>query len=165
LWVTFPTFQKNMTLNKDTFTGEYQYSLDSKGRVNIPAKFRQALSKKNQNTFVATRGQDPCVWIYPLTEWKKIEDELRNLSSVSGIHRTFIRQIARSATPSTCDKQGRITLSPSLISFSQIDKNALIIGMINKIEIWNPETLKAVDEKNMIKDSVELNSLADKIVI
>lgn len=165
MWVTFPTFQKNMTLNKDTFTGEYQYSLDSKGRVNIPAKFRQALSKKNQNTFVATRGQDPCVWIYPLTEWKKIEDELRNLSSVSGIHRTFIRQIARSATPSTCDKQGRITLSPSLISFSQIDKNALIIGMINKIEIWNPETLKAVDEKNMIKDSVELNSLADKIVI
>jgi MraZ protein len=154
-----------MTLNKDTFTGEYQYSLDSKGRVNIPAKFRQALSKKNQNTFVATRGQDPCVWIYPLTEWKKIEDELRNLSSVSGIHRTFIRQIARSATPSTCDKQGRITLSPSLISFSQIDKNALIIGMINKIEIWNPETLKAVDEKNMIKDSVELNSLADKIVV
>lgn len=154
-----------MTLNKDTFTGEYQYSLDSKGRVNIPAKFRQALSKKNQNTFVATRGQDPCVWIYPLTEWKKIEDELRNLSSVSGIHRTFIRQIARSATPSTCDKQGRITLSPSLISFSQIDKKALIIGMINKIEIWNPETLKTVDEKNMIEDSIELNSLADKIVI
>ena len=165
MWVTFPTFQKNMTLNKDTFTGEYQYSLDSKGRVNIPAKFRQALSKKNQNTFVATRGQDPCVWIYPLTEWKKIEDELRNLSSVSGIHRTFIRQIARSATPSTCDKQGRITLSPSLISFSQIDKSALIIGMINKIEIWNPDTLKAVDEKNMIEDSVKLNSLADKIVI
>ena len=154
-----------MTLNKDTFTGEYQYSLDSKGRVNIPAKFRQALSKKNLNTFVATRGQDPCVWIYPLTEWKKIEDELRNLSSVSGVHRTFVRQIARSATPSTCDKQGRITLSPSLISFSQIDKDALIIGMINKIEIWNPETLKAVDEKNINRDSEELNSLADKIVI
>ena len=154
-----------MTLNKDTFTGEYQYSLDSKGRVNIPAKFRQALSKKNQNTFVATRGQDPCVWIYPLTEWKKIEDELRNLSSVSGIHRTFIRQIARSATPSTCDKQGRISLSPSLISFSRIDRNALIIGMINKIEIWDPETLKAVDEKNINEDSNELNSLADKIVI
>ena len=154
-----------MTLNKDTFTGEYQYSLDSKGRVNIPAKFRQALSKKNLNTFVATRGQDPCVWIYPLTEWKKIEDELRNLSSVSGVHRTFVRQIARSATPSTCDKQGRITLSPSLISFSQIDKDALIIGMINKIEIWNPETLKAVDKKNINRDSEKLNSLADKIVI
>ena len=154
-----------MTLNKDTFTGEYQYSLDSKGRVNIPAKFRQSLSKKNQNTFVATRVQDPCVWIYPLTEWKKIEDELRNLSSVSGVHRTFIRQIARSATPSTCDKQGRIMLSPSLISYSQLDREALIIGMINKIEIWNPKTLKNVDSKNINNDINELNNLADKIVI
>tara|TARA_A100001011_G_scaffold248554_1_gene256856 strand:- start:76 stop:540 length:465 start_codon:yes stop_codon:yes gene_type:complete len=154
-----------MTLNQDTFTGEYQYSLDSKGRVNIPAKFRQSLSKENQNTFVATRGQDPCVWIYPLTEWKKIEDDLRNLSSVSSVHRTFIRQIARSATPSTCDKQGRITLSPSLISYANLDKEALIIGMINKIEIWNPETLNNVDTKNINKDINELNSLADKIVI
>ena len=154
-----------MTLNKDTFTGEYRYSLDSKGRVNIPAKFRQSLSKKNLNTFVATRGQDPCVWIYPLTEWKKIEDELRNLSSVSGVHRTFIRQIARSATPSTCDKQGRIMLNPSLISYAQLDKEALIIGMINKIEIWNPKTLKNVDSKNITKDINELNTLADKIVI
>tara|TARA_S200000501_G_scaffold108465_1_gene101841 strand:- start:370 stop:834 length:465 start_codon:yes stop_codon:yes gene_type:complete len=154
-----------MTLNQDTFTGEYQYSLDSKGRVNIPAKFRQSLSKENQNTFVATRGQDPCVWIYPLTEWKKIEDDLRKLSSVSSVHRTFIRQIARSATPSTCDKQGRITLSPSLISYANLDKEALIIGMINKIEIWNPETLNNVDTKNINKDINELNSLADKIVI
>ena len=154
-----------MTLNKDTFTGEYQYSLDSKGRVNIPAKFRQSLSKKNQNTFVATRGQDPCVWVYPIIEWKKIEDELRNLSSVSGVHRTFIRQIARSATPSTCDKQGRITISPSLISYAQLDKDALILGMINKIEIWNPITLDKLDKKNINNDINELNALADKIVI
>ena len=165
MWVTFPTFQKNMTLNKDTFTGEYQYSLDSKGRVNIPAKFRQSLSKKNQNTFVATRGQDPCVWIYPLTEWKKIEDELRNLSSVSGVHRTFVRQIARSATPSTCDKQGRIILSPSLISYALLAKAALIIGIITIIVIWNPETLKSVDRKNINKDINELNTLAAKTVI
>ena len=87
------------------------------------------------------------------------------MSSVSGVQRTLIRQIARSATPSTCDRQRRITLSPSLTSFSQIDKDALIIGMINKIEIWNPEVLKAVDDKNMNDDSKELNSLADKIVI
>ena len=90
---------------------------------------------------------------------------MRNLSSVSGVHRTFIRQIARSATPSTCDKQGRIMLNPSLISYAQLDKEALIIGMINKIEIWNPETLKSVDSKNINKDINELNTLADKIVI
>ena len=164
MWVIIPTFHKNMTLNKDTFTGEYQYSLDSKGRVNIPAKFRQSLSKKNQNTFVATRGQDPCVWIYPLTEWKKIEDELRNLSSVSGVHRTFIRQIARSATPSTCDKQGRIMLSPSLVSYAQLNKEALIIGMINKIEIWNSKLLNEIDKSEKIDDQ-SYDQLSERVNI
>ena len=154
-----------MTLTSNTFIGEYQYSLDTKGRINIPAKFRQSLSKDNDNTFVATRGQDPCIWIYPINEWKKIEDELRKLSSISGIHRTFVRQIARSATPSTCDKQGRITISPSLLSYAGLNKETLILGMINKIEIWNPDTLEKVDKNNINNDPNEFNSLAEKIVI
>ena len=154
-----------MTITKNTFIGEYHYSLDSKGRVNIPAKFRQSLSKDNKNTFIATRGQDPCIWIYPLAEWKKIELELRNLSSVSGIHRTFVRQIARSATPSTCDKQGRIMINPSLISYAGIEKEALIIGMINKIEIWNFDILKKVDKENLNNDKNEFDMLSDKIVL
>ena len=155
----------NMTITKDTFIGEYHYSLDSKGRVNIPARFRQSLSKDNKNTFIITRGQDPCIWVYPLTEWKKIELELRNLSSVSGIHRTFVRQIARSATPSTCDKQGRIMINPSLISYAGIEKEALIIGMINKIEIWNIDILKKVDKENLNNEKNEFDMLSDKIVL
>ena len=154
-----------MTLSSNTFIGEYQYSLDAKGRINIPAKFRQSLSKDNDNTLVATRGQDPCIWIYPIKEWKKIEDELRKLSSISGIHRTFVRQIARSATPSTCDKQGRIIISPSLLSYAELNKEALILGMINKIEIWNPDILEKVDKNNINDDPNEFNSLAEKIVI
>ena len=154
-----------MTLTPNTFIGEYKYSLDSKGRINIPAKFRQSLSEDNDNTFVATRGQDPCIWIYPIKEWKKIEDELRKLSSISGVHRTFIRQIARSATPSTCDKQGRIMISPPLLSYAGLEKEALIIGMINKIEIWNPGTLENVDKNNINDDPNEFNSLSEKIVI
>ena len=154
-----------MTLTSNTFIGEYQYSLDSKGRINIPAKFRQSMSKDNNKTLVATRGQDPCIWIYPIKEWKKIEDELRKLSSISGIHRTFIRQIARSATPSTCDKQGRIIISPSLLSYAGLNKEALILGMINKIEIWNPDILEKVDKNNINDDPNEFNSLAEKIVI
>ena len=161
----YPYFCKNMTLRLNTFIGEYKYSLDSKGRINIPAKFRQSLSKENNNTFVATRGQDPCIWVYPMKEWKKIEDELRKLSSISGIHRTFIRQIARSATPSTCDKQGRITISPSLLSYAGLNKESLILGMINKIEIWDPEILKKVDQSNINDDPNEFNSLSEKIVI
>ena len=154
-----------MTLTSNTFIGEYKYSLDSKGRINIPAKFRQSLSKDNYNTFVATRGQDPCIWIYPMKEWKKIEDELRKLSSVSGVHRTFVRQIARSATPSTCDKQGRITISPSLLSYAGLKKETLIIGMINKIEIWDPSKLENIDKDNINAEINEFNSLSEKIVI
>ena len=154
-----------MTITKNTFIGEYHYSLDSKGRVNIPAKFRQSLSKENENTFIATRGQDPCIWVYPLAEWKKIELELRNLSSVSGIHRTFVRQIARSATPSTCDKQGRIMINPSLISYASIGKEALIIGMVNKIEIWNVDIVDKVDKENLNNKKNEFDMLSDKIVL
>ena len=89
----------------------------------------------NKNTFVMTRGMDACVWVYPLNQWLEIEKSLRSLSSLSKIHRTFVRNTARYATPSTYDKQGRIMISPSLISYSSIKRDVLIIGMINKIEI------------------------------
>ena len=154
-----------MTLSPNTFIGEYSYNLDSKGRLNIPSKFRQSLSLENANSFVATKGLDECIYLYPLIEWQKIENELRKLSSVSGINRTFIRQIARSATPSTCDKQGRITLNPSLLHHADLDSDTLIIGIVNKIEVWNPTKLEKVDRKNLRLDSDEFSSLSDKIIL
>ena len=155
----------DMTLTDNTFIGEYAYSLDSKGRVNIPAKFRQSLSTDSQNTFVITRGLDPCIWVYPLEQWKEIENNLRNLSSVKNIHRTFVRDTARYASPSTYDKQGRITLTPSLTEYAILEKDVLIIGMINKIEIWNPNTLKIVDQQNLEIEPDAYDDLADKIIL
>ena len=155
----------DMTLTDNTFIGEYTYSLDSKGRVNIPAKFRQSLSADSQNTFVITRGLDPCIWVYPLEQWKEIENNLRNLSSVKNIHRTFVRDTARYASPSTYDKQGRITLTPSLTEYAGLEKDVLIIGMINKIEIWNPNTLKIVDQQNLEIEPDAYDDLADKIIL
>ncbi|MEC7746754.1 MAG: division/cell wall cluster transcriptional repressor MraZ [Candidatus Neomarinimicrobiota bacterium] len=152
-------------MTDNTFIGEYAYSLDSKGRVNIPAKFRQSLSADSQNTFVITRGLDPCVWVYPLEQWKEIENNLRNLSSVKNIHRTFVRDTARYASPSTYDKQGRITLTPSLTEYAGLEKDVLIIGMINKIEIWNPNTLKMVDQQNLEIEPDAYDDLADKIIL
>ena len=154
-----------MTLTNNTFIGEYAYSLDSKGRINVPAKFRQSLSEDNENTFVITRGVDPCIWVYPLSHWKEIESNLRNLSSISKIHRTFVRNTARYASPSTYDKQGRITLTPSLIEYADLDKDALIIGMINKMEIWNPNRLDETDQQNMEIDPAAYDDLADKIIL
>ena len=154
-----------MTLTNNTFIGEYAYSLDSKGRVNIPAKFRQALSEDNENTFVITRGMDPCIWVYPLSQWKEIETNLRSLSSLSKIHRTFVRNTARYASPSTYDKQGRITLTPSLIEYAGLEKDALIIGMVNKMEIWNPVQMNKTDKETIKIDPAAYDELAEKIIL
>jgi len=154
-----------MTLTNNTFIGEYAYSLDSKGRVNIPAKFRQSLSDDNEGTFVIARGMDSCVWVYPLIQWKDIESNLRNLSSLSKINRTFVRNTARYASPSTYDKQGRITLTPSLIDYAGLDKDVLIVGMVNKIEIWNPTRLDETDKQNLEIDPSAYDELAKNIII
>ena len=154
-----------MTLAENTFIGEYTYSVDSKGRLNIPSRFRKSLSKNDNNTFVITKGLDTCIWVYPLSEWLKIENNLRNLSSVKNINRTFVRHTTRYASPSTYDKQGRVSLTPSLIEYATIDKEVLIIGAIRKIEIWNPAKLKEVDQENLKIEQDSYDELADKITL
>jgi MraZ protein len=154
-----------MVLSKNTFTGEYSYSIDAKGRVNIPAKFRQCLTEDNNNTFVITRGLDPCIWVYPLVVWQQIETELKQLSSLSAVNRTFIRNTVRYASFTVYDKQGRIQLTPTLINYARLEKEVLIIGMVNKIEIWNPVTLQSVDKQNLEIDPSLYDELAEKIII
>ena len=123
------------------------------------------LSKNNKNTFVSTRGMDSCIWVYPLSQWYEIEKSLRSLSSLSRIHRTFVRNTARYAFPSTYDKQGRINLTPSLIRFASLKKDVLIIGMVNKMEIWDPEQLKEADNKIEKINPEEYDNLADRIIL
>ena len=154
-----------MTTNLNTFTGEFSYTVDAKGRVNIPSKFRKVLSEDNEHKFVITRGMDPCVWVYPIVVWQNIENNLKNLSSLSAINRTFVRNTVRYATPLTYDGQGRIQLTTNLINYAKLGKKTLIIGMVNKIEIWNPDRLKEIDKKNMKIDSTAYDDLAEKIII
>ena len=154
-----------MTTNLNTFTGEFSYTVDAKGRVNIPSKFRKVLSVDNEDTFVITRGMEPCVWVYPVVVWQNIENDLKSLSSLSAINRTFVRNTVRYATPLTYDGQGRIQLTNNLINYAELGKKTLIIGMVNKIEIWNPDRLKEIDKKNMKIDSTAYDDLAEKIII
>lgn len=154
-----------MTVNQNTFTGEYSYSIDSKGRVNIPAKFRQVISADNEKSFVITRGLDPCIWVYPAVAWKSIENELRRLSSLSAINRAFIRSTVRYASTAQYDKQGRIPITPYLIDHARLEKEILIIGMVNKIEIWNPEILKEVEQKTKEIDPTAFDELANHIIL
>jgi len=154
-----------MALNENTFIGEYAYTIDAKGRVNIPAKFRQVLSEDNEQTFVITKGQDPCVWVYPQIVWQDIMTELRSLSSLSAMNRTVIRSTTRYATFSIYDKQGRIQIPQALIDYAQLDKEVLIIGMVNKIEIWNPANMDQIDQANQELDPAAYEELANKIIL
>jgi len=167
LWVIVGNYPYilNMTLNKNTFIGEYSYTLDAKSRINIPSKFRNSLSKDNKGSLVVTRGMDKCVWVYPLAIWKSIENELRKLSSLSSVNRSFIRNTVRHASISKLDKQGRIALNQNIIKFSNIKKNALIIGMVNKIEIWDPSYLSKIDNNFNKIDSNQFDELSDKIIL
>ena len=106
-----------------SFTGEYNNSLDGKNRLNIPAKFRKALDPINDRTFVITRGFDQCLLIYPLNEWKDVEEQLSQLSSIRNRDRNFVRSITRHASPVQYDGQGRIQISESLIDYAKIQKS------------------------------------------
>ncbi len=154
-----------MTISENTFIGEYTFSLDSKGRINIPSKFRQCLSIENDSTFVISRGIDLCVYAYPLTTWQGIEHNLKSLSSLSKTNRSFIRNTVRHATPTRFDKQGRISLTQSLIDFANLEKEILIIGVVNKLEIWNPKQLELVEDNNNEVDQNSYDSLAEKIIL
>ena len=154
-----------MTISENTFIGEYKYSLDSKGRINIPSKFRQCLSLDNLETFVLSRGLDSCIYVYPLVVWQEIEENIRKLSSISKTNRLFIRDIVRFASPTKYDKQGRISLTQSLIDYSMLKKEILIIGVVNKIEIWNPDVLVDLEKDNRNIDQSSYEDLADKIIL
>ncbi len=147
----------------NTFVGEHTYSLDSKGRINIPAKFRQALSPDSDETFVITRGLDKCLWIYPLEEWERIEDSLRSLSSLRSKERDFIRQIVRWATTVQYDKQGRVMIPAKLIEMAGLHAQVAIIGMLNKIEVWDPDTLDQQHDEFIDLTDEDYESLATRI--
>ena len=93
-----------------SFTGEYHNSLDTKNRLNIPAKFRKVLDPVNDRTFVITRGFDKCLVLYPLEDWSKVEEQLSKLSSIRGRHRSFVRSVTRYANSVQYDGHGRIQI-------------------------------------------------------
>ena len=146
-----------------SFTGEYHNSLDQKNRLNIPAKFRKVLNPINDHTFVLTRGFDRCLILYPLQDWSQVEAQLSKLSSILGKHRSFVRSITRFATSVQYDGQGRIQIPDALLDYSDIQKEAAVIGMINKIELWNPSILSKQDAHEDDIADKDFDDLANEI--
>ena len=146
-----------------SFTGEYHNSLDTKNRLNIPAKFRKVLDPVNDRTFVITRGFDKCLDLYTLEDWSKVEEQLSKLSSIRGRQRSFVRSVTRYATSVQYDGQGRIQIPDSLLGYSGIKKDVAVIGMINKIELWDPNIISKIDANEAGFDDNSFDDLANEI--
>ncbi len=122
-----------------SFKGSYSYSVDSKGRINIPARLRKYVSTEANDTFVITRGFEQCLFVYPLDEWNRLEQSIRALSSSNPKDRYFTRTLLQIATESQLDGQARITVPKELLQFAGIETEVLIIGVFERIELWNPK--------------------------
>jgi MraZ protein len=138
---------------KNMFIGEYVYSIDEKKRLAIPAKFRKALGKKA----VLTRGIDNCLVLYPLSEWKKLAKKLESLPTSTSEARSFVRIVLSGAVDVTFDKLGRILIPDYLKSYALLKKNVAILGLSNRIEIWDEERWKEYKKKTeeITKDIAE----------
>lgn len=121
------------------FKGIETYSLDNKGRVNIPAKMRKTLAPEANDTFVLTRGFEKCIYAYPMDEWKKKEGSLEQLNEYQEKNRFFMRMLLQFSEDVKMDAQLRIALPKELLAFAGIEKKVTIAGVMNHIEFWNPD--------------------------
>ena len=142
------------------FKGQSEYSVDSKGRVAVPAKMRNALNPEAKGTFVITRGFERCIFAYPLDTWEEKEEEIASLNMYRSETRDFIRTIMRWADEVALDGQGRISLPKALAEFAQVTDKALIIGAFDHIEIWNPE----VFDRYLNEQPADYETLAERVM-
>jgi MraZ protein len=120
------------------FKGSYLHSVDNKGRVNLPAKLRKYISPEANDTFILTRGFDQCIFVYPLDEWYSYEQAIRSLRSSSADSRFVMRHLLQYASEVQLDGQSRIMLPHNLLQFAEIVDEVLVLGVLERIEIWNP---------------------------
>jgi len=140
------------------FMGEYSHSLDQKGRLIVPAKFRDALGGK----FYITRSLDPCLLIYDQEGWDKFSERLMNMPYNSQKQREMVRFFIGGAAEVEPDKQGRFILPPPLRKYGTIDKDVVFVGTGQRAELWSAEKYGAYEET---KDSVEeFNRYAEELL-
>ena len=131
--------------------GEFEHSIDTKGRLVLPAKIKDDLGKE----FIVTKGLDGCLFGYSLAEWNKFEEKLKTLPLTNKITRDFVRFFLSGAVEEETDKQGRFLLPANLREYASLSKDAVIIGVGTRIEIW--------DKKKWNEYNSEENLSVDKI--
>ena len=136
------------------FIGEYEHSVDAKGRVIMPAKLREDIGEK----FIVTKGLDGCLFAYSITEWTNFEEKLKTLPLTNKNARDFVRFFLSGAVECEIDKQGRFLIPGNLRTYATLEKDIIIIGVGTRIEIWNKEEwTKYSSDENISADEIAEN--------
>ncbi len=137
------------------FTGEYQHTLDQKGRVIIPARLREGLG----DSFIITRGLDGCIFVYHRDEWSRIEQKVKELPLTRSDARAFARYLFSGAAEVEIDRQGRVLIPQGLRDYAAIEKEVMIIGVSNRVEVWSEEAWR----KYTSADNLDFEAAAEKL--
>lgn len=121
-----------------SFLGTFQHTIDNKGRVSVPTKFRKYLKVDEEDSVIITLGLDGCLFGFPEEEWLRVQERLQALSLTQANNRLFVRLLASNAVAVSVDPQGRVPLPKPLITLAAIETPVLFIGAVNHFEIWSP---------------------------
>ena len=133
------------------FMGEYNHSIDAKGRVIVPSRFREQLGDR----FVVTKGLDGCLWVFPTSEWESFSEKLTSLPVARKDARNFTRFFMAGAMEAETDKMGRILLPQVLRDYAELEKEAVLIGTGSRVEIWNTEKWANISSFDNVNDLAE----------
>lgn len=150
------------------FRGSSQLVVDGKGRLAIPAKYREQLMERCGGRLVVTADPSRCLLLYPFTEWQPIEQKLNALSSFNNVSRQLQRLLVGMASDVELDSAGRILLPPMLRSHAQLDKEAVLVGQGNKFEVWSGAAWQAQYEAagelpELIQGALQSGDLPDEL--
>ncbi len=139
------------------FTSEYDCKLDAKGRLVLPARIKASLPESSGNELVIGLGFDKCLVVYPLLEFKKIYSKVAGLSEFNPDFRKLQRNFFRGNTVVELDNSGRFLIPKAMLNYSQLEKNVIVVGMGNKVELWNPELYKEqlYSDQNEFSENVQ----------
>jgi MraZ protein len=142
------------------FTSEYESKLDAKGRLVLPARIKAQLPATGEDSqeLVIRRGFEPCLIVYPMVEFKKVFSKISCLSEFNEEYRKLQRNFLSGVVTVELDGNGRFLIPKNMLTYAQIEKDAMLVGTGSKVEIWNP----SVYEKQLIQDPSELSKLAEK---
>ena len=140
------------------FTSEYTCKLDAKGRLVLPARMKASLPNIASEELFMREGFEPCLELYPLVEYKKIYSKIAGLNEFNAEYRKLQRNFFRGSTTVELDASGRLLVPKTMLQYAQLNKDVIVVGMGNRMEIWNPDMY----EKYIIQDPQELSELAEK---